>query len=1795
MPIKVQRFSGMVPKVDSESLGDGAAQLAKNCDITSGSIGPINAQGPFVSMHNDDGSMKSTLPVADLVTIAKPSTPTVIDRERICDPTQWLQMVAHDYVTYIDGTTGEHVITSWRGAILPMDSFEYTETGLIIRYTLPLFTYTMGEGGPYNLYGPRYQFRFLSDSAHDHGGPDQQFTIPKNPSYSDPEISAISVPLIDENENLYATFQITDVEGPNFDESYVVAAGDPTIYPQTSGEVAFKIDLNYTEPRRKHYYFVASGVDTEDREGPPSEVGDDPVVVKPGERVTLQTTRPTGAAKTRLYRSSTGGDDFLLVDEYEADSYTLEKTTTRTETIPPFGNHPSTQDDFIIGAQIHPAHIGVSVHENTLYLSDPYRLHAWPEENTVPFTETIKAFAITGNSILVFAGDNVYSVYGNNPEFMGKSLLSETSPLLNTKGLCRIGNSVFWPTHDGLAVSTGSSVDLVSKNHFTRQQWLEFNPDMMEATTADNSIHLAMGDPVVPDIFSQSRFALQIPVLGEGETIENLRFDIEESDAAVSVYTALSGVSYTWRSKTYRFDQPTVFDAVKIACDGATNLTLYADGVTHGPFSVTDDAPLVLDGLPHARIWDFSLSGSSQVRDITLYDRVIPTIDKMITLNPESVATWERFYVKFPDRGRFAGGILSCQGSAPVDIKFYADDDLVTTQEVTNGHPFRIPRGMKKSAVWRMEIDTDQRVDELVLYDTRNVAVGSEITRVNDGFPSWLYERYQISDETSLRTMKVMSDSPVEMNVYLNGAIEPTQTYQMLPGIEQRLTGLDHAETVEFNFSDVDHAVRVAQVYLQTPFVMNGPFQLQNSPVWRGSVLHFPDTGRIRCARVRGVGLDDATLTLYRDGTAVDSYDVTDGEMIVFDPTLAEAQRWEVDLQSENADVHELIVIPEQDRDAPYPIGIRPGDAIKPWLHSRFNFMDRQELTSLKVQATSYPVYMRIYMDDDSAPVKKLKIDDGYERIIRGLDPSQSIRFDFRGDDDLVREVYLYGRNPVPFPLSGYFIDSHAKPTRRRYLTFEDRNRPAVARIQASGYENNNVTLRLRTGGVEVYDELVPDNKPFMLPRTLPKDVIWGTDVEVTNEHKAELIQLIPKSLVAMREHEVNRGAIPAWMKSIYSLGGEKAVTGVQVHSDEYPVTMNLYIDEEEAPSRILVINDDSYVALTEQISGNFLEYDFGGDDYKVNEVFVLQPQTMNVGSNAVTLQNKGVWGSYRFLFVDQGAFACGMVDAESYPVTLSLTVDGGTTTEITVSDERPFLFPRTEGTVWEVQMSGSGTIHSAILQPWVNRQVSTVITAEYPASGFAPWLYTRWQIPKDFRITAIRGLCSGTVPVTLYADRSVTSTDTDSIVAGKSTLIDGSKTAELDFNFDGQDDEVQRVWVSLEDEKLVHGPPITLSGRDSWRMMRFHFPDSGKFACIKVSSKTYSGLYISIYNDGQRVYSKALSNDKPIILPKSLSSANRWEVDLYGVEESEIENVVIYPLRREIVQDQNRIRAIRQDGKVPEWYYTEYELNPNSTVRSAMVAGEATSIDVYVNGASSKKRVGLRDGKENRFNSFFDAHYIRFDFAGNDEDIRDAYIFLEDHVPVENTGVVLRHTPSHGWQNKVLAFSDTGAFSVARIVATDYTGMTLKLQSDSESLTVDVDDANEFKLPKLNPAKSWQLFVTHEGQIREIQLFTTDRRKADEKGIVFQRGQQPHTWLDRRFYCSKPTSFTLARIVAEEYPVRMNVRNGEDSIEVIALDEKPVRLPRVRPEIEWAFDVISDTVVHEVAIGTSMEGLRNG
>ena len=1789
----------MAPKVDGVSLPDSGAQLAKNCDITSGAIRGINSVGPFVSMHTTDGAIKNTITTDDLVQITKPGTPVAISRSKICDPSQWLQVVAHEYISYIDTVTGIYTTSSsLRNIILPLQGYEHTETGMVLRYNLGANALDpLPAGNTFFHVGPRYQFRFLADSGHVYGGPDATLLVPEIPSVGDEEVPAMGVPLIDENNNIYATFQISDVTGPTWDETYVVGADDPDVYLTTSGEVSFKIDLNYTQANRKQYYFVSSGIDSDDREGPPSDLSDEPVLLKPGERITLSTPRPSDAEKMRIYRSATGGDDFLLLDEYESDQYTLSKDIVRTDSIPPYGNHPGTQADFISGAQIHPSHFGVSAHGKDLYISDPYRLHAWPEENTVPFADTITAYALTGNNILVFSGTNVHAVYGNNPEHMGKSLLSETTPLLNVMGLCRIGNTIFWPTHDGLAASSGGEPKIISNQHFTRQQWLEYSPEKMESSTADNSIYLVMGTPVTPSNLKVSVSALTAPILESGEQIENMRFDIEESTAAVSVYTAITGVDYKWRSKVYRYDQPTIFDSVQLDCDGTTTLTLYGDGDTYGPYTVSDDSPLTLDGLVHSRNWEFELEGSALIRGISIFDRKIPTIDKMITLNTQNVPTWERFYVKYPDRGRFAGGILNYQGSASVFIRFYSGDSLIATQEVSNGHPFALPRGLVRTDIWRIEIDTEQHIEELTLYDRQNVLLTDSVSPHNDGMPPWIHQKYQITDNKSLRTAKVMCDQNVNMRVYLDGAVTPTATYAVTSGDEIRLSDLPTSETIEFDFDGNDHAVVLAVVHTSQPYIIGDSYHVQNGP-WRCHQLNFPEPGRPRVARIQGNNLTDATLYLYREGTIVQTETVTSGEIIVFDQDLENSHQWEVDILAPGQEIYELLVVAEQDQSVQFPdtpIGARPLDIIKPWLYTKYNFPDREEITSFRVQATSYPVYMRIYLDDATTPTKTISVTHGYEWVLRGMAHAQSMRFDFSTEDNDVREVYFYGRKPQVFPMSGYIVDSDAKPTRRRYMTFEDRNRPAVARIQASGYENSNVRLRFRSDETKVYDRAISDDKPFLLPRRFPKNTLWEYDVQVNNEHRAEIIQIKPKQVVGFRAQEVNRGTIPAWMESVYAMGGEKTITGVRVHADAYPVTMNLYADESEAATRILVVLDSDFVLLEDPLTANFIEYDFDGSDHTVNEVFITQPKSQNVGSGAVTISNDGVMGGNRFVFVDQGSFACGMVDADSYPVTLSVKVDGATTVDIAVADERAFRFPRTlEGTVWEIYLSGAGTIHQAILQPWVQRQVATTITAEYPASGFAPWLYTRWQAPKDRRITSIRALCDTAIPVSLYEDKATTASDTSTLQPQKTELIPNmGKVSQMDLHFDDRDDEVQRMWVFLEPEEVLSGPPITIKQRDSYRMMRYHFHDSGKIACIKISAKEYESMTLKVYNDGVLVFNQAVRDDTPIVLPKGLSSANRWEVDIQGVEGSEIETVMIYPLRREILRDQNRIRAVRRDGRVPEWYYTEYELHPSSKVRSAMCAGTSSRMNIYINGTSTFHGLSLQDGRERALSSPVEANHISFDFAGNDDSVRDAYVFIEDHVPIENTGVLLRHSLTHGWMNKLLEFGDLGAFSSGRLVATEYSQCKLTLESETGTVSVDVDDSNEFKIPELDPARQWWLKIDHEGMVRELHLFTTDRRKTSKRGIIWKRSDSPITWLDRRFYCTTPTSFTAARVLADAYPLRLDIRNGDDDIECIVTDDKPFRLPRVRPATEWAFDVITDTVVHEVAIVTSMEGLR--
>ena len=105
--------------------------------------------------------------------------------------------------------------------------------------------------------------------------------------------------------------------------------------------------------------------------------------------------------------------------------------------------------------------------------------------------------------------------------------------------------------------------------------------------------------------------------------------------------------------------------------------------------------------------------------------------------------------------------------------------------------------------------------------------------------------------------------------------------------------------------------------------------------------------------------------------------------------------------------------------------------------------------------------------------------------------------------------------------------------------------------------------------------------------------------------------------------------------------------------------------------------------------------------------------------------------------------------------------------------------------------------------------------------------------------------------------------------------------------------------------------------------------------------------------------------------------------------------------------------------------------------------------------------------------------------------------------------------------------------------------------------------------------------------------------RDVVEDGVVrVRRVSDPFSWLARRIVSVSPVSFSAGRIVSDAYPVTLTLFNeGVKMATVVVEDERSFRLPRLRRERHWEYDLTaaSTKLIHELALATSMEALNSG
>jgi hypothetical protein len=231
---------------------------------------------------------------------------------------------------------------------------------------------------------------------------------------------------------------------------------------------------------------------------------------------------------------------------------------------------------------------------NTLYLTEPYRPHAWPYQQTFP--HTIRAICTASQALVVTTAAGAYLLMGSQPANMQQQRLPIPQAGLDSKLIINIEGSVVYASQDGLVAVSGSTASLdMSQKLFSREDWRSrYSSILTSGSTARMAYH--DGFLVLVDSASALGFIIRLDEAAGTYTQFNQQFDgMFYLPVQDTLYYSVGGYIYRfrndgyytldWQSKDFVFPSYTSFGAMYVRATASVTVTLYADGVQYYQFT----------------------------------------------------------------------------------------------------------------------------------------------------------------------------------------------------------------------------------------------------------------------------------------------------------------------------------------------------------------------------------------------------------------------------------------------------------------------------------------------------------------------------------------------------------------------------------------------------------------------------------------------------------------------------------------------------------------------------------------------------------------------------------------------------------------------------------------------------------------------------------------------------------------------------------------------------------------------------------------------------------------------------------------------------------------------------------------------------------------------------------------------------------------------------------------------------------------------------------------------------------
>lgn len=670
---RIAGFSGLVPRLAKQLLAPNQAQVATNCNLTSGDLRPRNGLRLVFSPIIDSD-------IASMFRIEKDGNEKWLAWTRDVDVARSPIAGNTDKRFYYTGD-GEPRVSDYDTAAAGPGP--YPAACYVLGVTPPVAAPTVSpSGGTGSAASRAYCYTFVTQWGEESapspastvitGKIDDTWTL-SGLDTAPPNSGAVSAVVKDSPSAGYVTVTLDSVFG--------LRAHEEITFASTAGMT----DLNGT--------FAIAGISGNDVVVPLATTQ----TYSSGGTWARVAPHNTSSMTKRIYRSvdSSSGTEYQYVatitvatttySDSALDANLGEVLPSASWLMPPAN---------MKGIKIMANGIACGFFGNEVCFSEPFKPYAWPSAYRQTYDQDIVAIGVTGTTLVGMSEGSPFTITGVDPVTMGGGMesLGVAWPCLAKRSVASFPFGVAYAAPQGLAI-IGTTSDIVTKDLFTIKEWSELEPSTFIASSADNRYYCG---------YTVDSSSLMF-VIDKAETASFTKINKGVTDvwtdlATGKLYVAVEKkiyewegddgmkLNYEWKSKKFVMAPPVNFGACKIDADFDQT-----EGETTAAIAAYDAAIAANDAL----IWGFAMNDA-------LAD---PTIGEY----------------------EIGGDAMQAIPSLTMDLlqfQLYADGELKFTKQVTSTRAFRLPGGYKADNV-EVTLSGNVKVTGVVLAETMDGLKGA--------------------------------------------------------------------------------------------------------------------------------------------------------------------------------------------------------------------------------------------------------------------------------------------------------------------------------------------------------------------------------------------------------------------------------------------------------------------------------------------------------------------------------------------------------------------------------------------------------------------------------------------------------------------------------------------------------------------------------------------------------------------------------------------------------------------------------------------------------------------------------------------------------------------------------------------------------------------------------------------------------------------------------------------------------------------------------------------------------------